>query len=161
MLTSIIKGISLLIMYITLAQQVKNLPAMQKTRVWSLGWENPLEEEMATHSSILAWKILWTEEPGRLQSMGSQRVEHSWVTKHIAHILLLRRLYWGIQNFLNTSISLLCVLYLSWAVCPNTFTKYSPKHTLTLQITIDPQVFSCVTKYSLTVWEDTNDLLPF
>ena len=56
------------------AQSVKNLPAMQETRVRSLGWEDPLEEEMATHSSILAWKILWTEEPGGLQSMGSQRV---------------------------------------------------------------------------------------
>ena len=129
MLSSIIKGISLLIMYITLAQQVKNLPAMQKTRVWSLGWENPLEKEMATHSSILAWKILWTEEPARLQSMGSQRVEHSWVTKHIAHILLLSTLYWGIQNFLNTSISLLCVLYLSWAVCPKHLHKIPRQNT--------------------------------
>ena len=54
------------------AQLVKNLPAMQKTPVPSLGWEDPLEEGMATHSSILAWKIPWTEEPGRLQSMGSK-----------------------------------------------------------------------------------------
>ena len=58
------------------AQMVKNLPAMQKTRLQSLCWEDPLEEEMATHSSILAWRILWTLEPGRLQSMGSQRVRH-------------------------------------------------------------------------------------
>ena len=57
-----------------LAQSVKNLPAMQETQVQSLGWEDPLEKEMATHSSILAWKILWTEEPGGLQSMGLQRV---------------------------------------------------------------------------------------
>ena len=54
----------------------KNLPAMQETRVLSLGQEDPLEKEMATHSSILAWRILWTEEPGSLQSMGSQRVRH-------------------------------------------------------------------------------------
>ena len=54
------------------AQMVKNLPAMQETQVQSLGWEDPLEKEMATHSSILAWRMLWTEEPGRLQSMGSQ-----------------------------------------------------------------------------------------
>ena len=54
------------------AQSVKNLPAMQETWVRSLGWENPLEKEMATHSSILAWEILWTEEPGGLQCMGSQ-----------------------------------------------------------------------------------------
>ena len=58
------------------AQSVKNLPAVQETWVRSLGWEDPLEKEMATHSSILAWKISWTEEPGGLQSMGSQRVGH-------------------------------------------------------------------------------------
>ena len=54
--------------------EVKNLPAMQETQVLSLGWEDPLEEGMATHSSILAWTIPWTEEPGGLQSTGSQRV---------------------------------------------------------------------------------------
>ena len=54
-----------------LAQLVKNLPAMQETWIRSLGWEDPLEKEMATHSSILAWKISWREEPGELQSMGS------------------------------------------------------------------------------------------
>ena len=59
-----------------MAQTVKNPTAMQETWVQSLGWEDPLEEGMATHSSILAWKIPWTEEPGRLQSMGSQRVRH-------------------------------------------------------------------------------------
>ena len=58
------------------AQSVKNLPAVQETQVRALGWEDPLEKEMATHSSILAWKISWTEEPGVLQSMGSQRVGH-------------------------------------------------------------------------------------
>ena len=55
-----------------MAQMVKNLPEMQKTWSQSLGWEDPLEEEMATHSSFLAWRIPWTEEPGGLQSMGSQ-----------------------------------------------------------------------------------------
>ena len=59
-----------------MAHTVKRLPAMQETRVRSLGQEDPLEKEMATHSSILAWKIPWIEEPGRLQSMGSQRVGH-------------------------------------------------------------------------------------
>ena len=58
------------------AQMVKRLSTMQETQVRSLGWEDSLEKEMATHSSTLAWKILWTEEPGRLQSMGSQRVRH-------------------------------------------------------------------------------------
>ena len=55
---------------------VKNLPAMQMTQVQSLGWEDALEKGMATHSSILAWRIPWTEESGGLQSMGSQRVGH-------------------------------------------------------------------------------------
>ena len=58
------------------AQMVKNLPAMQEMWVRSLGWEDPLEKGMATHSSIPAWGIPWTEEPGGLQSMGSQRVGH-------------------------------------------------------------------------------------
>ena len=62
-----------------MAQEVKNLPAMhqmQETWIQFLGWEDPLEEEMTTPSSTLAWKIPWTEEPGGLQSMGSQRVRH-------------------------------------------------------------------------------------
>ena len=59
-----------------MAQMVKRLPTMREAGVQSLGQEDPLEKEMATHSSILAWKIPWTEEPGRLQSMGSQRVGH-------------------------------------------------------------------------------------
>ena len=58
------------------AHMVKHLSAMLATQVRSLGREDPLEKEMATHSSILAWKIPWTEEPGRLQSLGSQRVRH-------------------------------------------------------------------------------------
>jgi len=58
------------------AQKVKNLPAMQETWVRSLGWEDPLEWGMATHSSILAWRFPWTEEPDGLKSMGSQRVKH-------------------------------------------------------------------------------------
>ena len=58
------------------AQRLKHLPLMRETWVQSLGQEDPLEKEMATHSSILAWRIPWMEEPGRLQSMGSQRVGH-------------------------------------------------------------------------------------
>ena len=68
--TSVSNGASLV------AQTVKRLPAMWETRVQSLGQEDPLEKEMATHSSTLAWKIPWMEEPGGLQSMGSQRVGH-------------------------------------------------------------------------------------
>ena len=58
------------------AQMVKHLPTMLETRVQSMGREDPLEKEMATYSSTLAWKIPWSEEPGRLQPMGSQRVRH-------------------------------------------------------------------------------------
>ena len=63
------------------AQLVKNPPAVQETWVQFLGWVDPLEKEMAIHSSILAWKIPWTEEPGGLQSIGSQRVRHNLATK--------------------------------------------------------------------------------
>ena len=62
------------------AQTVNRLPTMRETWVRALGWEDPLEKEMATHSSILAWKIPWTEVPGRLQFMGLQRVAHDWAT---------------------------------------------------------------------------------
>ena len=74
---------------------VKHLPTVWETWVWSLCWEDALEKEMAPHSSTLAWKIPRTEEPGRLQSMGSQRVGRDWVTslslsffKHLGHTLL-------------------------------------------------------------------------
>ena len=60
---------------------VKNLSAKQETQVAPLGWEDPLEKGMATHSNILAWRIPWTGEPGGLQSMGSQRVGHDLMTK--------------------------------------------------------------------------------
>ena len=72
---------------------VKNLPAMLETRVRSLGWEDPLENRMSIHSSIPAWRIPWTQELGGLQSMGSQRVRHDWVTFTFpsgSHGLLLR-----------------------------------------------------------------------
>ena len=61
------------------AQKVKNLPAVQETQVCSMGWEDSLKKGMATYSSILAWRIPWTEEPGGLQFMGSQRVRHDWM----------------------------------------------------------------------------------
>ena len=77
-----------------MAQRVKRLPTMLETWVRSLGWEDPLEKKMATHSSIFAWRIPWTEEPGRLQSTGLQRVRHVWVNSlslskvaEIAHII--------------------------------------------------------------------------
>ena len=63
-----------------MAQMVKNPPVMHETQVWALSWEDPLEKRMVTHLSILAWRIPWTEQHGGLQSMGSQRVRHKWVT---------------------------------------------------------------------------------
>ena len=71
-----------------MAQRVKHLPAMQETWVRSLGQEDPLEKEMATHSSNLAWRIPWTEEPGGLQSVGSQRVGHDLATKRTIATML-------------------------------------------------------------------------
>ena len=88
------------------AKAEKNLPAMWEMWVWSLGWENPLEKGMATHSSILAWKIPWTEEPGGLQFMGSQRVRHNWVNNTQTHTFCLSNnmdlsLYINIGNALE------------------------------------------------------------
>ena len=84
--------------YSLVAQTVKCLPAIREIWVRSLGWKDSLEKEMAIHSSTLAWKIPWTEEPGRLQSMGLQRVRHDWATSHEMGIpdhltCLLRNLY--------------------------------------------------------------------
>ena len=70
------------------AQRLKRLPPMWETRVRPVGWEDPLEKDMAAHSSTLAWRIPWTEEPGRLQSTGSQRVGHDWATSlHFTSVL--------------------------------------------------------------------------
>ena len=69
------------------AQMVKRLPIMRETWVWSLGREDLLEKEIAIHSSTLAWKIPWMEEPGKLQSMGSQRVGHDWATSMSCHVM--------------------------------------------------------------------------
>ena len=63
-----------------MAQMVKNLPAMWETQAWSLGGEDPLDKVRATHSSVLAWRLPWTEEPGGLQSMGSPRIGHDWTS---------------------------------------------------------------------------------
>ena len=74
------KNVNSLALSFLVAQRLKHLPAMRETWVRSLGWEDPLEKEMATHSSVLAWKIPWMEEPGRLPSMGSLRIGHNWET---------------------------------------------------------------------------------
>ena len=72
------------------ADMVKHLSAMQKTQVQSLGWENPLEKEMATHSSILVWRIPGTEEPGRLPFMGSQRAGQNWATNTFTLFIMIQ-----------------------------------------------------------------------
>ena len=82
---------------------VKNLSALQEPWVWSLGWEDPLEKEMATHSNILAWRIPWTEEPGRLQSMGLQRVGYNWSNCACMHIHHGRSLHMGSNSISCTS----------------------------------------------------------
>ena len=82
-------------------QRIKRLPAMRETRVRSLGWEDPLEKEMAIHSSTLAWRIPWTEEPGWLQSTGSQRVRHDWVTSlthSLPYLVTVLSLFYGTQK---------------------------------------------------------------
>ena len=86
-----------------MAQRIKHLPAMWETQVWSLGWEDPLEKEMATHSSILTWRIPRTEEPGELRFMGSQRVRHDQVTNTHTHTLYynLKALSWKKNTIIN------------------------------------------------------------
>ena len=96
--TSLILSVSMM------AQMVKNLPAVQETQVWFLGWEDPLEKRVATHSSILAWRILWTEEFGGLPSMGSQTVRHDWVTNTF--------LFPWTLYFIKTDISYYLILWL-------------------------------------------------
>ena len=81
-------------------EMVKNLPAMQETWVQSLGQEVPLEKGMATHSSNLAWGMLWIEEPGGLQSMGSQKVRHNWATNNFSFILKM------VPNFMQICLCL-------------------------------------------------------
>ena len=104
-----------------MAQKLKHLPGMKETRVRSLGWEDPLEQEMATHSSTLAWRIPWRGEPGRLWSMGSQGVGHDWVTS-----LSLSQHYLRIC-FLDSSLTRLsswrCLLTGSFSHSP-----YEPLH---------------------------------
>ena len=80
------------------AQRVKHLPTMRETQVRSLGWEDLLEKEMATHSSTLAWRIPRTEDPGRLQSMGSQRVGHDWATSLPFHFQASRGFSWWLRQ---------------------------------------------------------------
>ena len=96
------------------AQTVKHLPAMQETPVRSLGWEDPLEKEMATHSSTLAWKIPWMEEPGRLQSMWSQRVRHTSERLHFHFLFTFFSLPFSPLTLLELHLFLLFFMHLHW-----------------------------------------------
>ena len=85
---------------------------MWETWLWSLGQEDPLEKEMATHSSILAWRIPWMEEPGRLQSMGSQRVGHDWVTSlSLSKLGLYQPLPWFSDELSSAQVTLWILIY--------------------------------------------------
>ena len=95
------------------AQMVKNPPAVQEIQVWSLGWEDPMDKGMATHSSILACRIPGTEEPSGLQSMGSQRVRHDWATNAFTLNLWMESEY----NVLPWIIIILSVFYSKGTMC--------------------------------------------
>ena len=137
-----------------IAQTVKHLPITQETQVWPLGREDPLEKEMATHSSILAWKIPWTEECGRLQPMGSQRVGHDlsnftffhfgltvpWYTlHHIAHNNLLHfcfhvcvptglQVLWGQGPLILLCVFITLIQYLVHNRCSKLFLEWMISH---------------------------------
>ena len=128
-----------------MAQMVKCLSTMWETRVQSLGWGDPLEKEMAIHSSTIAWKIPWTEEPGRLQSMELQRVRHDWATSlSLSHLYLDEHIYisdiFNIYKLNQTICYIVSILF--YAVCWENFSIstniYVP---LFLRITI---VFKCL-----------------
>ena len=98
-----------LLMCFLVAQRVKNLPALLETQVQSLYWEDPLDNGIATHSSILDWRIPWTEEPGVLQSMGSRRVGHNWATNTFMCLLDLYICILYIYNILIYVCVCVCV----------------------------------------------------
>ena len=119
------------------AQRVKHLPAMWKTWVQSPGWEDPLEKEMATHSSTLSWRMPWMEELGRLQSMGSQRVIHGWATSlcTLQSVDILLLLAWAdrcpytrfnLPTIASTDIYLLLIIFFVWWAIYSSFLNLGP-----------------------------------
>ena len=108
----------------SLLSAVKNLPSLQEpqeTRVRPLGWKDPLEKGMATHSSILAWRAPWTEEPGRLRSLGSQRVRHDW--SDLAHRHSIEE-----QRYLKRAKAAYCKMICGWRRCPFSFLSFILKY---------------------------------
>ena len=130
-----------------MAQMVKSLPTKWETRVWCLGREDPLEKEIATHFSILAWKIPWMEEPGRLQSMGSQRGRQDWATS-----------LW-LSNVENLDCNSLGKVNACLPICPDASLLRSFWLSLSLKpfkvilaITKDPYLFWGSSHYWSSIW---------
>ena len=124
---------------------VKNLPKVRETWVWSLSWEDPLEKGMATLSSILAWRITWREEPGGLQSMGSQRVRHNWVKS-----LYLHNLKCIIFSCITNQVIYMCI----WGVSSKEglfFQRYFRRHTLMVYLNV--MMFQMKKHLCVCVWE--------
>ena len=133
------------------AQMVKHLPIMRETQIQSLGREDPLEKEMATHASTLTWKIPWTEEPGRLQSIGSQRVGHYWLTS--LHFLLMEAIFSFV--FLNHNFP----DYLSYSkLFSNSFAGFLLSSLYILSgIYLSPQLPLILSIYMLSLYECSLD----
>ena len=138
------------------AQLVKNLPVMWETWVQSLGWEDPLEKEMAAHSSILAWRIPWTEEPGGLQSMGSQRVGHDWATKTTDNGVCVECISCSVVSDSSrphvppgSSVhTILQAAILEWVAIPFSRGPFGPR---------DRAWVSCIPSWFFTIWASTRE----
>ena len=117
-------GITVRYLVSLVAQMIKNLPAMWETQVQSLGWEDPLEKGMATHPSILAWRIPWTEEPGGLRSVGLQRARHDWATN-----TFIQYLSWKMSFFWNhvwvDEVKRRCTVEVVWRSSHRSTTMYN------------------------------------
>ena len=140
------------------AQPVKSLPAMQETQVWSLGWEDTLQRRIATHSSILAWRIPWTEEPGCLQSMGLQRVRHNWVTKQQQWLMMLNIFPWVLfpLSYIPLGEEFVWILWSIFNICLFLFSSDGYIHTYTLDTS---PVSDMIFKYFLLACSRSSNLL--
>ena len=123
-----------------LAQMVKCLPTKQKTQVQSLGQEDPLEKEMATRSSTLAWKIPWMKDPGRLQSMGSQRVRHDWDTSLSLYFHIAETHRWTEILKLPSILGINCYIKTYWAYSLLNWYNLRSSTTFTHLVNLIPQL---------------------